>query len=162
MSAVTAKDDAAVSGTGFSELSSGSAGDSHSASSHDLFVIPHERRAGFWANIRGHVLDLADPGSGQALAPTPDDLFIVSIASDLAWSARRFLRASGLPDDVNVSATWRTNEDPPSLADLSLTVTVSSRAEAVRAELAASLENSLAARSPSSPAVHISLEGVSR
>src|SRR5207237_9361315 len=59
------------------------------------FVSPHERRDGFWASIRGHVLDLADPGSGQALAPTPDDLFIVSIASELAWTARTILRAHG-------------------------------------------------------------------
>ena len=62
--------------------------ESRAAPSGALVVSPHERRDGFWASIRGHVLDLADPHSGHALAPTPDDLFIVSIASELAWTAR--------------------------------------------------------------------------
>jgi uncharacterized OsmC-like protein len=126
------------------------------ASSHALVVIPHMRRDGFWASIRGHVLDLADPSSGQA--PAPDDLFAVSIASDVAWSARNFLRAHGLPDDVSVSARWRTHEDPPGLTDLDLTVTMSKGAEAVAAVLAASFESSLAARSLAKPVIHISLE----
>ena len=108
------------------------------------------------------ILDLANPSSGHALARTPDDLFIVSIASELAWSAQRFLRAYGLPDDVTVSATWRTQEDLPSLAGISLTVTVSRRAEAVGAALGAAFENSLAARSLAEPVVHISFEGVNR
>ena len=139
-------------------------GDSHAepTSSHALLVNRHERRDGFWASIRGHILDLADPSSGHALAPTPDDLFIVSIASELAWSARSFLRASALPDDVSVSATWRTSEDPPGLADINLTVTVSRLAETVGAALGAALENNLAARSLAEPVVHISLEGVNR
>jgi hypothetical protein len=89
-------------------------------------------------------------------------LFIVSIASEFAWSAQRFLRAYGLPDDVSVSATWRTQEDLPSLAGISLTVTVSRRAEAVGAALGAAFENSLAARSLAEPVVHISFEGVNR
>jgi uncharacterized OsmC-like protein len=139
-------------------------GDPHAVptSSHALLVNPHERRDGFWANIRGHTLDLADPSSGHALAPTPDDLFIVSIASELAWSARSFLRARGLPDDVSVSATWRTYEDPAGLADINLTVTISKLAEAASAALGAALENCLAARSLAEPVVHISLEGVNR
>ena len=116
------------------------------ASRHTLCVSPHERRDGFWASIRGHVLDLADPNSGHELAPTPDDLFVVSIASELAWTARRILRADGLPDDVSVSASWRTKADPPSVVDIDLTVTVSGDAEAASAALATALESSLAAR----------------
>ena len=139
--------------------------ESRAAPSGALFVSPHERRDGFWASIRGHVLELADPSSGHALAPTPNDLFIVSIASDLAWTARTILRAHGLPDDVSVSATWRTqeeHEDRPSLADINLTVTVSARAKAVRAALAAALEKILAARSLAESITHISWEGANR
>jgi uncharacterized OsmC-like protein len=139
--------------------------ESRAAPSGALFVSPHERTDGFWASIRGHVLDLADPSSGHALAPTPNDLFIVSIASDLAWTARSILRAHGLPDDVSVSATWRTQEehgDLPSLADINLTVTVSARAKAARAALAAALENILEARSLAEPIAHISWEGANR
>ncbi len=131
-------------------------------SSHALLVIPGGRGDGFQANIRGHMLDLADPSSGHALAPTPDDLFIVSIASEFAWSAQTLLRAYGLPDDVSVSATWRAHEGLPNLADIKLTVTVSIRAEAVGAALSAAFANSLAARSLAEPVVHISFEGVNR
>lgn len=128
---------------------------------HNVFVIPRGQGNGFQARVRGHVLDLVDPSS-YALAPTTDDLFIVSIAAALAWSARRFLRARSLPDYVSVSAEWRTHEDPPSPADITMTVTVSSGAEAVTAALTAALtatlENSLAARSLAEPVVRISLE----
>jgi len=127
-----------------------------------LFVIPRGRGDGFQASIRGHILELADPSSAHALAPTPDDLFVASIASELAWSARRLLRASGLPDDVSVYAQWRTPEDLPSPADINLTLTVASDAEAVTTGVAAVFENGLAARSLAVPVVHISVEGVPR
>lgn len=126
-----------------------------------LFVIPTRRGDGFNASIHGHMLELADP-TDHRLAPSPDDLLIASIASDLAWSARRFLRTYGLPDDVSVSATWRTHDDLPGLADINMTVTVSRRAQAVSRTLAAAFENSLAARPLAEPAVHISFEGVNR
>ena len=129
-------------------------------SSDGLFVIPRGRGDGFQASIRGHILDLADPSSGRALAPSPDDLFIVSIASELAWSARRFLRASGLPDEVSVSAMWRRPDDLPGLDDINMTVAVSRRAAAVAAALAAAFEESLTARSLAEPVVHLSFEGM--
>jgi uncharacterized OsmC-like protein len=132
------------------------------ASSNALVVSPHERRDGFWASIRGHVLDLADPNSGHALAPTPDDLFIVSIASELAWTARRILRADRLADDVSVSANWWTDADLPSLADIDLTVRVPLGARAASAALAVAVQNSLAARSLAEPVAHISWEGANR
>jgi uncharacterized OsmC-like protein len=169
MSTITTKNGTEISdkncGNGISELSSRSENgiDAVPTSSQPLFVIPRGRGDGFQASIRGHILDLADPSSGHALAPTPDDLFIVSIASECAWSARKFLRAYGLPDDVSVSANWRTtHEDPSSPADINLTVTVSSRPEAMSAALAAAVANSLAARSLAEPVVHISFEGVNR
>src|SRR5437870_5618772 len=125
MSTVTTREGTQVSDNGDA--------DAVPASSHALFVSPHGRRDGFWASIRGHVLDLADPSSGHGLAPTPDDLFIVSIAAELAWTTRRILRAAGLPDDVSVSANWRTNTDLPNLADIDLTVRLPRRAEAASA-----------------------------
>src|SRR5262249_19332120 len=132
------------------------------ASGHALFVSPRVRGQGFRANIRGHVLDLADPGSGHALAPTPDDLYVVSVASELAWSARRLLRSSGLPDHVSISASWRPPEDQAGPPDIDLTVTISRHAEPMSPALAAAFETSLAARSLAVPVVHISLEGAKR
>ena len=127
-----------------------------------LFVIPRRQRDGFQATIRGHILDLADPASGHALAPTPDDLFIVSIASELAWSARSLLRAHGMPDDVSVSATWRKHEHLPGVTDMKMTVTVPRCAEAASAALDATFARRLAARSLAGSVVNISYEGVNR
>lgn len=135
-------------------------GDAHvaTASRRSLFVNPHGRRDGFWTNIRGHVFDLADPRSAL-LAPTPDDLYIASIASALAWSARSFLRTQGLRDDVCVAAEWLSDEDPTGLADINVTIRIPRCAEAVHAALSALIESSLAARLLAKPEVHISLQG---
>jgi hypothetical protein len=130
-------------------------------SSHALFIIPTRRGDGFQASIHGHMLELADP-TDHRLAPSPDDLLIAAVAADLAWSARRFLRALGLPEDVSVSARWQTTDGLPSLADITMTVTVSTRAKAVSEALAASFENSLAARTLAEPVIHISLQGGNR
>ena len=128
---------------------------------HALFIVPTRRGDGFEASIHGHMLELADPADHR-LAPSPDDLLIASIASDFAWSARRLLRAHGLPDKVTVSASWRMTNDPPSLADITLAVTVSRPAEAMRGALAAAFANSLASRSLAEAVVHISLEELNR
>jgi uncharacterized OsmC-like protein len=128
---------------------------------HALFIVPTRHGDGFKASIHGHMLELADPADHR-LAPSPEDLLVASIASDLAWSAREVLRAYRLPDDVSVSAKWRTTEGLPSPADIDLTVKVSRRAEAVSTALAAAFASSLAARSLAEPVVHISYEGVNR
>lgn len=127
------------------------------ATSHRLFVLPRGDGNGFQATVRGHVLDLIDPGS-YALAPTTDDLFIVSVAAALAWAARSFLRARGLPDYVSVSARWRTHGDPPQPGGIELTVTVSDRAVDESDDLAAEFEQSVAARFLTRPSLHISFE----
>jgi uncharacterized OsmC-like protein len=126
-----------------------------------LHIMPTRRGDGFKATIHGHTFELADPTDGR-LAPSPDDLLIASIASDVAWSARRLLRANGLPDDLSVSATWRTTEGHSSLAEINLTVAVSSRAESMRTALSTAFEQSLVARSRADPLLHISYEGANR
>ena len=122
-----------------------------SAATSTLFVLGSRLRGGFHASIRGQILELARPDSGHKLAPTPADLLIASIASDFAWSAQTFLRVRGLPDDVSVCGTWQILEDPPRLASIDLTVTVSNSAETNDATLIAALENSFAARSLKAP-----------
>jgi uncharacterized OsmC-like protein len=141
-----------VESAGFSPHATRAMRKAQPAGSYDvLFVIPSGRGGGLRASIRGHVLELADPSSSHERAPTPDDLFIASIASDLAWSARHFLRARGLPDDVSVSAHSRRLEHSRSLTDISMTVTVSETAEAMRNALEDALAERLAARSLDEP-----------
>jgi hypothetical protein len=119
--------------------------DAASTARPSLFVISTRQREGFRASVRGRMLDLAEPSSGHELAPTLDDLFILSIASDLAWSARGYLRAQGLAGEVSVSPAWRTNEDPR-MAGIDATVTVSKSAGVPSAALAVALEDSIASR----------------
>lgn len=114
--------------------------------SHSIFIVPTRRGDGLMANIRGRILDLEDPT--DQCAPTPDDLVILAVASDLAWFARRFLRSHGLAaGDVNVTAAWRTVADSPTLADVSVTVTVPAIEQALDAALLAALEQRAARRS---------------
>jgi hypothetical protein len=122
-----------------------------------LFVVPYGHGDGFQARVGGHVVDLIDPSS-YALAPTADDLLVLSMASPLAWSARPLLRTRQLPDYVGVAAEWQLREDPPGLDDINLTVKVSRRAETISEELTASLERTLASRSFAKPVLHISFE----
>src|SRR5918996_1444916 len=129
------------------------------ASRDGLFVIPR-RGGGLRASIRGHLLELAEPSPVHRLAPTPADLFIASIASDLAWSARDFLRAQGLPDDVSVSAEWRRVENPPRMTDVSMIVTVSETVQAMSDALEDTLAERVAARSPDErPRLHLRCAG---
>lgn len=132
-----------------------------STSSHTLCVVPRREGGGFRANVRGHVLDLIDPGS-YAHAPTTDDLFVVSLAAALAWSARSFLRERNLPDYVSVSAERQTYEDPSIPWDISLTLTVSERSRAEGEALATTLEEGLAGRLATTPAIRVSFDGIDR
>lgn len=133
-----------------------------SGATQTLFIVPRGEGNGFRASVRGHVLDLIDPSS-YALAPTADDLLVVSFAATLAWAARGFLRERNLPDYVSVSAERRVSEDPSSPWEISLTVTVSERAQAEAEALAGALEKSLAARLATDPVIHVSFEeGVGR
>ena len=110
---------------------------------HALFVTPTRRGDGFRASIRGNVLELPDPAGG--LGPTPDELFVTSVASDLAWSARAFLHDRELAGDVSVSASWRTEATGP--AEIRVTVAVSVTRETTANALMAALEERVAARS---------------
>jgi hypothetical protein len=91
------------------------------------------------ANIRGHLLELADPTSGHGLAPTPDDLRTVSIASEFAWIARHFLRDGGLDDYVSVAAQPHATE-VFGVDRVDVALTVSKHAAEIEAALCAALE----------------------
>jgi uncharacterized OsmC-like protein len=126
-----------------------------SASGYALFVIPSRRGDGFQARIRGRMFELADPDSGHGLVPTPEDLLVAAIASDIAWFARRFLRDHGLDDYVSVSARARTSDSMPGLGDVSVTVEVSAHAAAMGETLATALERRVAAQSSLPPQLRV-------
>ena len=125
---------------------------------HTLFILPARRGDGLLASIRGRVIVLADPAD-DPFAPTADELLILSIASELAWSARRFLSAQGQASDVSLTVTWQTVAEPPRLANVSLTLTAPPIVETLRSALQSVLEERAAARSPGNPPrVHLFCE----
>jgi uncharacterized OsmC-like protein len=130
------------------------------AAKQTLFVVRRGQGDSLQAVVRGHILELADPTSSAELAPTPADMLVASFASALAWSARAFLRTYQLPDDVSVSANWRTDGDLPRLDEIELSVTVSRHADAVRPALAALLTETIS-RSATHPVVQIRLDATS-
>lgn len=138
-------------GAALSPIDEGDDQETAPASGHALFVIPTKRGDGFRASIRGHTLELADPDSGHGLAPTPKDLLIAALASDIAWFARRLLRDHGLDDYVSVSARAQSSESVSGLGGVAVTVEVSGHAAAMGATLAAALERRVAAQSSLPP-----------
>ena len=120
-----------------------------------LFVVPNKRGDGFRASIRGHLFELADPDSAHGLVPTPEDLLGAAIASDVAWCARRFLRAHGLDDYVSVEARVRRSETAPETGEVDVTVEVSSEAVATGSTLATVLERRLAANTSLAPRLSV-------
>lgn len=121
-----------------------------------LYVTAHRQRDGFHASIRGHILELADPAS--PLAPTPDDLVVVSAASRLAWAAQRFARAHDIRDDVSVSARWRLDPGERNHGAFELTVTVSQDALPLAAALTEDLRAALDENQFRRPTVHLSFQ----
>jgi len=88
-----------------------------------LLVLPNARRAGFHADIRGRILELADPQSEDGVTPTPDDLLVAALASLAAWTTLAALRESDQPGEATVSASWETGKEK-SLDSVEVTVTV--------------------------------------
>ena len=105
-----------------------------------LVVLPRPQGEGLQAWIRGRSVDLADPARGHAFTPTPDDLLVSAIASNLAWSARSFLARRALGDDVTVSARWSTQGSSLGDVDVYVQVTVANVNEVQRDALQQQLE----------------------
>jgi N-acetylglucosamine malate deacetylase 2 len=76
-----------------------------------------EHRGGdqFDINVRGHVISVDQPvkDGGDDTAPTPTELFIASLASCVAFNARRYLARHNLPTDgLAVEATFDMDARP--------------------------------------------------
>jgi len=76
-----------------------------------------EHRGGdrFEIAVRGHhvLVDQPVEAHGEDLAPTPTELFVVSLASCVAFYARRYLRRHDLPEDgLAVDVSWSMGSSP--------------------------------------------------
>jgi putative redox protein len=88
-----------------------------------------EHRGGdkFDINVRGHVVRVDQPvkDRGEDTAPTPTELFIASLASCVAFYARRYLARHDLPTDgLAVEATFDMGAKPARVAGIDLRLIV--------------------------------------
>jgi LmbE family N-acetylglucosaminyl deacetylase/uncharacterized OsmC-like protein len=77
--------------------------------------VEHQGADRFDISIRGHVISVDQPvqDGGDDTAPTPTELFIASLASCVAFYARRYLARHGLPTQgLAVEATFEMGTRP--------------------------------------------------
>jgi len=99
------------------------------ADSADAPPMRVEHRGGdkFDINVRGHVVRVDQPvkDRGEDTAPTPTELFIASLASCVAFYARRYLARHDLPTDgLAVEATFAMGSKPARVAGIDLRLIV--------------------------------------
>ena len=99
------------------------------ADSADVRPMRVEHRGGdkFDINVRGHVVRVDQPvkDRGEDTAPTPTELFIASLASCVAFYARRYLARHDLPTDgLAVEATFDMGSRPARVAGIAMRLIV--------------------------------------
>jgi putative redox protein len=99
------------------------------ADSPDAPPMRVEHRGGdkFDINVRGHVIRVDQPvkDRGEDTAPTPTELFIASLASCVAFYARRYLARHDLPTDgLAVEATFNMGSKPARVAGIDMRLIV--------------------------------------
>ena len=101
-----------------------------------------EHRGGdkFDINIRGHIITVDQPvkDGGDDTAPTPTELFIASLASCVAFYARRYLARHNLPTEgLAVEATFEMGSRPARVSGINVRLIVPDGVPAERREAVA-------------------------
>src|SRR5674476_1366505 len=89
--------------------------------------VEHRGDDKFDINIRGHVVRVDQPvkDGGEDTGPTPTELFIASLASCVAFYARRYLARHDLPTDgLAVEATFEMGSRPARVAGIEVRLIV--------------------------------------
>lgn len=85
--------------------------------------VEHVGEDRFSIDVRGHRLLVDQPAElgGEDTAPTPTELFVASLASCVAFYARRYLRRHGLPSEgLAVEADHVLTTKPARVSDIGL------------------------------------------
>lgn len=83
--------------------------------------VEHRGDDRFDIRVRGHEVSVDQPvaDGGDDTAPTPTELFVVSLASCIAFYARRYLARHGLPaDGLVVESTFEMGARPARVAEI--------------------------------------------
>jgi uncharacterized OsmC-like protein len=90
-------------------------------------TVTHDKADRFSIAVRDHVLHVDQPvdDGGDDTAPTPTELFVASLASCVAFYARRYLQRHGLPEEgLSVSAEADMGSKPARVATMRVTLTL--------------------------------------
>jgi putative redox protein len=90
-------------------------------------TVTHDSGDRFDIAIRGHVVhvDQPEPDGGTDTAPTPTELFVASLASCVAFYARRYLKRHDLPQEgLTVTAQAESGAKPSRVASMTITLTL--------------------------------------
>lgn len=124
-------------------------------------TVIHRGGDAFWIDTRGHVVTTDQPGADHhGAGPTPVELFVMSLASCVAYYAVRYLRHCRLPSDgLTVRCEWSMRSGPPRVSRIDLDVEPPAELdEASRAGLAAAVDGCTVQqtlRQPPAVTVHI-------
>jgi uncharacterized OsmC-like protein len=89
--------------------------------------VDYEAGDCFRIAVRQHALSVDQPEAdgGEDTAPTPTELFVASLASCVAFYARRFLSRHGVPvEGLSVTAEFSMASHPARVGDINLQVQV--------------------------------------
>ena len=90
-------------------------------------TVTHNGGDQFSIAIRGHVIHVDQPVSegGSDTAPSPTELFVASLASCVAFYARRYLKRHDLPQEgLTVTAEAESGAKPSRVASVTITLTL--------------------------------------
>lgn len=90
-------------------------------------LVEHKSGDLFDVSIRGHCIQMDQPteAGGSDFAPTPTEFFVASLASCVAFYARRYLARHGLPEGgLAVRAEFEMAERPARVGVIRVVVTL--------------------------------------
>jgi uncharacterized OsmC-like protein len=97
--------------------------------------VRHRGRDRFDIETRGHVVTVDQPhdAGGEDLGPTPTELFVASVASCVAFYARRYLARHHIdPGGLSVRASYHTMAKPARVDEIDISIDVPAGLPAIR------------------------------
>jgi putative redox protein len=92
----------------------------------DSMTVTHLGADRFAVEIRGHTITVDQPveAGGADTAPTPTELFVASLASCVAFYARRYLARHDVPTDgLSVTSSYTAGGKPNRVTDIAIRIT---------------------------------------
>ena len=99
--------------------------DGTAVADHPPMTVTHQGGDRFEITVRGHTVTVDQPDAmgGEDTAPTPTELFVASLASCVAFYARRYLSRHDLPvEGLRVEASYEMGTKPSRVSSFDVKV----------------------------------------